>query len=485
MYMFKRKQLILILFEVLFTSIFVSCGNGVNNSPEEGSKENLSEVYAKLGNVHKIYQAASIARCFTGQKIQNCFGCQEVVFTGVLVEYDSLDETVVKYVENLPNRNAAVHQHYPNVIYDENEIYVEFATYTDNIKQETICHEIRIFQGDFIKNFNGSAYAKSVTFDPSLTIDLDRMKNIKTGEPVEYVSEYTFTNRAEVCKSIKEYPEEFSKYGTISEVYLTVNQYDEILKRDQNNQQYYITYYVEYSSLNEVTMQFYNNRKDDYTFSWSSSDFYIDSKMKYIKFKFIFDKDTDKKVSGSAWIFDPNDFPELTYGVLITACTYFFDEYPDLYTLMAYLAPSKYKEVDSSVYPAELSKFGTLEKVFAYVFEDGTIANDCITCGDYPSTFIAQYSNFNATTKAFFKKLPEGCYWRDHSATYKPEKYYIEYMNRNFTDDYFDKEQFDLIECNFYDPEQPECTHCLSDESAVAKGEYEDFYAYCESLVAD
>lgn len=521
--MLKRKLFLPVVTTVLLSFFVVSCSNGVdtpdsklensgtptetsnpspensNPSPESSNpspeadnptpesftaspvyNESLQEIYAKLGTVHKIYQSASAARFFTGQKIKDCFGCKEAEFTGVLVEYDSLDESIVKYVEKLPNNNAAVHQHYLNAEYDENEIYVEFSTYTNTENQEIICHEIRIFQGDFMKNFNGQCYAKSVTFDPTLTIDLDRMKNVKTGEPVEYTSDYTFYERVEACKSVKEYPEEFSKYGTVSEVYLAVNKYDEVLKNEQNDQQYYITYYVEYSSFNEVTTQYYNNRKADYSFFISNADFYIDSTMKYIKFHYVYDKATDKLQWGEAWISDPNDFPGLTYGASLCNCTYFFDEYPDLYSVMEYLASSEYKEVDSSVYPAVLSKFGSLDKVYAYVFEDGSVAKDYVCEGDYHNAFVAQYSSFNDTTKAIHKYAEDGgvMFNRDHSATYVQDKKYIGYWYRNNI-------YGDSIECNFYDPEVSDLISGFSDDGKVAKGEFEDFYAYCESLVTE
>lgn len=471
----NKKLIFSVLSAVLFA--LVSCGSPSTTNPVTNPEVTNSEaLYSKIGVVNKVYKASSAARFFTGQRISNIFGCSEVEFTGVLVEYDSLNEKVLDYVKNLPKENAYIHQHYPDIVYNKDEVYVEFSTYTDTANNEIIAHEIRIFHGDFLDHFDGSSYAKAVLFDPTLTIDLDRNKNVMTGEYEDYSSYYTFNGAYYVLyKSVNDFPAELSKYGTISEVYVVVDSNNQIKKRKMNDQQYYITYYAEYSSLNAVTQQYYNNRKNLYTYFTHSEDFYIDSSMKYIQFFYVYDNDTDNNSWAEACISDPKDFPELDYGVEIEPL-HFYNSCTELYSKMEYLSKSEFKEINSNNYPEDFSKYGNVNKVYACVFNDGTIADEYNNEQRYYETYYVDYSSFNDVAMKAYKFAKNRGY---HFCT-KPEKYCVDgkffmiYRKINVDNAY-------EINCDFYTPEEPRNSYGISDQYTVCNGTYPDFYAFLAS----
>ena len=111
-------------------SVFASCSNGqmvsvvppVNqpvDSPETDAPSTApSEGMSYLGNVNKIYKTSVNARFATGQVIENFFG-HTVKFEGNLVEYNSIKQQVLDYVESLESNNALMHQGYRDVQYDQ------------------------------------------------------------------------------------------------------------------------------------------------------------------------------------------------------------------------------------------------------------------------------------------------------------------------------------------------------------------------------
>ena len=451
------KKIVVILSAAVFLcNVFLSCTNGntTNGNPDNKNttNENTNDdsIYQKIGNVNKIYKAYSAARFFTGQEIKNIFGCQRVLFSGVLVEYNSLDSEIVEYVSALPKANAYMHQGYDGVEYDAEKVYVEFSTYTDIETDTVIAHEVRIFNGNFLDNFDGTSYAKSVLFDPSMTIDVECNKNIYTGERVNYESDYTFNSINYECfKAVNEFPAEFGNFGELSKVFVVVNNEDEIQKSIMNDAQYYIKYYAEYKSFNEKTIQYYNNRKEDKRGIWYAEDFYINDEMKYIQFHYVFENKDDSKAWAQAFISDPKDFPNLNFGVYINTL-YFCDSYPDLYEKVKYLAPFEYKEVTD--YPSALAEYGTLEKVYAFVSSDGTI--EVVPLGETWSqkTYIAEYTDFTPETKDFIREASKAGiqYGSGHYYLHKDGKKYLEYIE--------DYQSTKTINGNFYDSDITEYT---------------------------
>ena len=472
----NKKILLTVLSAVLFTVFAYSSPSSTkpNTNPDV---TNSDTIYSTIGIVNKVYKASSVERLFTGDRIPDMFGCNEVEYTCALVEYDSLNEEFLNYVNKLPKEKAYLRQLYPDVVYNESEVYVEFLTYTNTATNEIITHDIRIFYGDFLNPFYDSFYAKCILFDPTLTIDLNWNKNIKTGEYINYFSDDTSNGDSyEIYKSVNDFPAEFSKYGSISKVYAVVDSNNQITKRKMNDRQYYITYYVEYSSFYNVTKQYYDNRKDLYTNFTCSQDFNIDSSKKYIKFLFVYDNDTDKNEWASGCISDPKDFPYLTYGVEIETL-YFYDTCPDLYSKMQYLSQSKFKEIDKTKYPEDFSKYGIVNKVYACVFNDGTIADDHCQKQQYYETYYVDYSRFYfVTMDAYEYAKSQQC----HYCT-KPEKYCVDgkyFMI--YTLCHYDQSNYS-IECDFYTPEEPWNLYGISDQYSVCEGKYIDFYEYIKS----
>lgn len=185
---------------VLLVSM-VSCDMaGIGSSYGFGIMEAIEE----FGSVSKIYSVESSrsivtiglpdsdsARYMTGQHLTNFRGKYDVVFEAHLVEYNSINAKILKYVEeNVASDNALMHQHYPGFTsenIDPDKKYVEFATYSDYETGKPLYHEVRIFWGNFMDTFNQSYwYAKSLMFSPNLEIDVSHNVNINSGKPAFY-----------------------------------------------------------------------------------------------------------------------------------------------------------------------------------------------------------------------------------------------------------------------------------------------------------
>ena len=198
-----------------------------------------SEAIGVLGDVSTVYSAdsdkgivffptsdESVSRYVTGQKVK-IYG-YNAIFEADLVEYNSLDPQVVKYVESLELANALMHQSYPGFtssVIDPDKTYVEFATYTDVETDKVICHEVRVFTGDFMDTFNtGSYYARSVTFSPDMTVDVNKHVNVFTGEASSYripqgSAQSTTTVKNSVMKETDIRKDEFNGLGDINRVF--------------------------------------------------------------------------------------------------------------------------------------------------------------------------------------------------------------------------------------------------------------------------
>ncbi len=192
----KALSLVLAFFLVL---MLVSCDpNSANSNSATGSSVHRSAIES-IGDVSRIFSAnqsrstatvyeVSTSRFYTGQEL-TMYG-HEVVFEADIVEYNSIDQAILDYVESLESCNALMHQNYP--LFNSGEInpekkYVEFASYIDKETNEAICHEIRVFFGNFMDTYNsGSYYAKAVTFSPDMTVDINNHVNVYTGEHDNY-----------------------------------------------------------------------------------------------------------------------------------------------------------------------------------------------------------------------------------------------------------------------------------------------------------
>ncbi len=178
------KKILKLLFSIAFISLFVACNNFNGNVKEQNDFTNHSEGMKYIGDINKIYSAPK-ARFMTGQIIDNFLGHQ-VRFEGNLVEYNSIREEILDYVEGIESNNALMHQCYDNVTYDPNKKYVEVSSYTDTTSGKIVCFEIRVFFGNFMETFNTDFwYAKSVLFNSNFTKDLDHGTTVDFGEPLE------------------------------------------------------------------------------------------------------------------------------------------------------------------------------------------------------------------------------------------------------------------------------------------------------------
>lgn len=438
-----------------------------------GNTDDNNELYSKIGQVNKVYKAYNAARFFTGQEIQNIYGCKKVVFSAVLVEYDSLDAVIVEYVSNLPRANAAMHQWYEGVQFNPDETYVEFATYKDKEKDVIIAHEVRIFNGNFMDQFDGSCYAKAVTFDPTMTIDINNNKNVYTGKNVTYESDYAFEgNEIECYKILREFPDSLKKFGSLSQVYLVVNTDDEVLKKEMNSDQYYIQYYAVYNSFDDVTNLYCNNRKKDKNPINYPADIVINNEMKYIHFYYVFNKRDDSMAWARADITDPTIFPNMDFGIEIEIL-YFYDGLPDLYEKIKEVASAEYKKITE--YPSELSKYGTLENVYAYVMPDGHIVTEKQGISWTQKTYIAEYTEFNATTNKVINKEIKNTrgYVNGHHYLYNEGKKYIE-LSEDF-------QTYKNFQCLLYDETLSNMPVFLEKFDNSDEGE---FYDYITELAA-
>lgn len=108
------KKLYTLTISILILMIFVGCNNVSN--PDSGKIDYVAGMNY-LGDVSRIYKATSNARFMTGQIIPDYRG-HKVRFEGNLVEYNSIKQNILDYVEELENDNALMHQNYEDVDYD-------------------------------------------------------------------------------------------------------------------------------------------------------------------------------------------------------------------------------------------------------------------------------------------------------------------------------------------------------------------------------
>ena len=182
---------------VMLELAFIGCSNpssfgNINSSSSPyGSSKSPAATTQKItrvdgmnyiGDVSKVFDSTSSSRFVTGQIIDNFCG-HTVKFEGNLVEYNSIKQEILDYVENLESNNALMHQNYNNVIYDATKKYVEFSSYTDISSGKIIRFEIRVFFGNFLDTYNTNFwYAKSVSFNSTFTKGMDKGISVDFGE---------------------------------------------------------------------------------------------------------------------------------------------------------------------------------------------------------------------------------------------------------------------------------------------------------------
>ena len=172
----------IILCFVLLSFVFVSCSQ-LSAPSQQNSEVTAKAGMSYLGDVNKIY-SANKGRFYTGQIIENFYG-RKVKFEGNLVEYNIIKPEILAYVEGLKKNNALMHQHYEGVKYNKDKKYVEFSSYTEVSTGKILMFEIRVFFGNFLDTFNQDYwYAKSVSFNPSFTKDLNNNKPVNFGTPL-------------------------------------------------------------------------------------------------------------------------------------------------------------------------------------------------------------------------------------------------------------------------------------------------------------
>ena len=163
-------------------ALIVSCSNGLSDTNKKNSKKKITQIVTikdgmkYLGDINKVYGSSS--RFMTGQIIDNFFG-HTVVFEGNLVEYNSVKQEILDYVESLESNNALMHQNYDSVKYDASKKYVEVSSYTDTTSHQVVAYEIRVFFGNFLETFNTDFwYAKSSLFNASFTKDIQKNEKV-------------------------------------------------------------------------------------------------------------------------------------------------------------------------------------------------------------------------------------------------------------------------------------------------------------------
>jgi len=458
---------------LLTASIICGCDTPALVNPEDYNyvefqdptmNQEILAAYKKAGKVSRVFKSrAESARFFTGQIIDNLFGHTKVRFYGTLVEYDSLDESILSYVANLPQANALMHQGYDNVDYKADKTYVEFSTYTDVETDEIVAHEIRIFEGNFIDTFHTDFwYAKSVLFDPTMEIDLDRNVNIKTGEQLGGGSHNYWANG--VFKSTDDYPDVLDKLGKITQVYAKFDSDDNFILEEMNAEQNYLYFYVEYESLDDSVALYYANRKGDKKGTLPLNTFYIDKDRYYIAYQAVLGKDNNNIEREAAWIFNGSEYNTLHGGAVVpdvfSSCGQFA-----LYDYIKAGAPAEYKEIEN--YPQVLNKFGTVSKVNAYVLPNEELADDC-GYENVSYTYIAEYADFKDEVTSKYTAMEDIYYPEDHSGYYNPDKKYIEYREQ-----YSNNNLVGII-CNFYSPD----VSIVRGTANWKPEKYENFYEF-------
>lgn len=152
------------------------------NPDSENTQESGSTIYSTIGEVYKVYKPKS--RFFTGQEVT--IKGQNYTFDGNLVEYATVSQELLNYVEALEKNNALMHQAYESVVFDPDHKYVEMALYLNNSTGTYDIIEIRVFYGNFLETYNMDFwYAKSMSF----TSDFSR--EFFSGRPTNF----TFANK--------------------------------------------------------------------------------------------------------------------------------------------------------------------------------------------------------------------------------------------------------------------------------------------------
>ena len=295
----------------------VSCSNGFGNLTRKLKDQQTSPSIAVtskdgmdyLGTVNKVYSAVPTGRFVTGQVIENFYG-HTVKFEGNLVEYTSIKQEVLDYVENLKNNNALMHQHYEDIVYDSTKKYVEFSSYTDVKSGKILCFEVRVFFGNFLDTYNESFwYAKSVTFNSRFTKDIDNNIAVNFGEPIGNSEDEDLLDVDENTSELPSIPEKqedkinydyINAIGKVAKIYSTHNvdvrfatgqkiAYNGKKVRFQGN-------LVEYSSVNTKVLDVFTNIQPNALHHQGYSNFVFENSKIYIEVCYYEDVVTGKVV---------------------------------------------------------------------------------------------------------------------------------------------------------------------------------------------
>lgn len=252
---------------VCIALVLTGCNWGNGNDAQLTEDEAIA---AKLGNVSTIYYSA--ARYAEDQIIPDFRGYKQVRFHSILVEYHDIfsvyDDYIVSYAKRLEGNNALMHHSYAGQTYKADKTYVEIATYTDVATNKPVAREIRVFNGNFMEEYeNNFWYAKSVLVSPLLQVDLEKGLYIATGTPVKADDPFGKTLNDGYAISLRE--DWMSILGEVSNVYAETdddgNLKEYVFTNKAGEQVRSCSLLIEYKSLTDGTKQsFAGKDKDSY-----------------------------------------------------------------------------------------------------------------------------------------------------------------------------------------------------------------------------
>lgn len=187
-----KSVVIVCVIAVVFGTM--SCSNIFQKPAAEAEERIVSydAIANRLGDVSRIIKDNdnnNVARFFTGQVVNivtredlifgdsenGAWRTHDCEFEGHLVEYNTVNQNILDYVESLET-TGSMHQGHgmgPGDFIDD-KIYVELSTYRDIETGKVWRNELRIFNGSDVWNHGGPNYAKACMFNGDFTMDVDR-----------------------------------------------------------------------------------------------------------------------------------------------------------------------------------------------------------------------------------------------------------------------------------------------------------------------
>lgn len=124
-----------------------------------------------IGDVSRIMETSANSRFYDGQIVKISYGSEQYycTFKSYLVEYNSLNEDFIAYIDSNQKEYNSLFHHGYDIEYDPTKRYVEFSIYSDIFTNKPVQYELRV--GNPAHYSPSSWYSKASSFNTDFTYD--------------------------------------------------------------------------------------------------------------------------------------------------------------------------------------------------------------------------------------------------------------------------------------------------------------------------